>query len=574
MRRLVEEIKQGRDYESTKLLNHEITISFPTETGLPLFSSYKAPIVMSIRADAKVKSNSGSQESSSKSLAASGKARIVVGMKVQERLGFVVPFENQEYVTGLDKNVQVHLPIQSEVEWDNSQKEVRVKVQVQPLEGSDEVKVLQFKTQPFTAKHDITNLEPLSKDQNTHILHKNKATKLSVELNDQNKGKRVEFTFERLMNEDNNQNAEKKMQNALESAQKMARSIASMVSPQPEETEFEKYSLKVTPRSDMSLEVRVSMDSLITENNNSQESSDSSLKAKAPRLEKDLGKRERKQKLLKEAAKNINSAEANAIDISVQYSEKVAMSLTAAIARSNVDEKSRVLVHAAANVKNGRDAEVSAALEMKAPNTLSLDYEETLKANPKREFDAEIRYGQRSAEGEESNSKKIKIQGKAKQTESRKTEVRQSRDAQECSKEESRNGNKMSAACERANQRAATIDAGEMTITFENESAVKTMLLSAIDAVEPFAQQLAQVSKNRQEKEEKNRIRVSMQRYGEKEVDITVKTPEAKYQSKVSLDSKKRNNENERENNGKEDSENRMSTSSKFQNDIYTNFVR
>lgn len=572
LKRMVDEMKQGKSYEKTKLLNHEITISFPTETGLPFYSTYKTPTVMSVRGEAKVRADSESQSSVPKSVTASGETRVVLGMKVQERFGFVVPFENQEYIVGLDKNLQVHLPIRSEVEFDKNKKEIRIRLQ--PRKDAQEVKVLQYRTQPFTSKHDITSLEPVSSDKNTNTIHQEKARKSSLELNDQNQKQRVQFNWERRTNDpkQENESNDKRRQNAMESAQKMARSIASMFSPESTETEYEKYSVKVNPQNDMSMEIRVSTDSLKAESNQSGESDDGSPNAKAPHLERGLGERERKQKLMKEASKKINAAEANAVDISVQLGTETepVVSITAAMAKSNVDEKSRVLVYAATNMKNDKDHHLSAAVESKTPNTLSMDFEETLKANTPREFDAEIHFGKRTEDNDENSENKIKIQGKAKQTENRKNEIRQSRDAQECSKEKSRTGNKMSPACERANQRAASVNIGEMTITLENESRLKPLLLRAVDAVESLARDSdrVEVSKDREDKEEKNKVKVSFETSSDdEEVDVTVKTPEAKYQFndiKMSSGSKKRNHENDRDSEGKEDSENDSSTKSKY----------
>lgn len=566
-------MKKGADFDDTKWSNYEVTMSFPTETGLPLTFQLKAPMIMSVSGQSKAKTESESDNKSSipRSATASAKIRFVYGMKLQKRLSFVTPFESQEYIAGIDRDIQVHVPVRSEMEFDKEKKEVRVKFQ--PNEDAKEFKVLQYKTQPFTSKHDILSLQPVSNDKSTHTINKSKSTSSQLEMSDKSNQQKLQFKWERQNEQESkkNENREDKRRNEMEAATSLAQSIASLYIPTASpKQEYEKYSIKVTPSSDTSAEMKVSYDSSTSEsNNNSDDSESSSPNAKATHVEKNSNERERKQKLLREASKNINSAKADAVDFSLQLNGPTQSSLTvtAAIGRSNVDKKSRALFIASVKNQDGQDRHLSAAIESKAPNVESLDFEETLKANTRREIDAEIHFGKGNDENNESDTSKIKIQGKLKQTEERKNEVRESRDAQECKKQENRNDNKLTSACRKANERAASVNAGELSITVESDSNWKEMLMSAIDSVEGLSQNHAEVQKDRKEKEEKNKIKIEFETSrNDEKVDVTVKTPEGKVEfHNIKLGRKSaENNVNEQEKKDKRHNESRMSPNSEY----------
>ncbi|XP_011500236.1 PREDICTED: vitellogenin-like [Ceratosolen solmsi marchali] len=555
LKQMEEAMKEGRSFNETKLSNYEVTMSFPMETGWPLTFTLQIPTVMSVNGKLKTKSenDSGNQSPIPKSATISGKMRFIYAMKIQKRLSFVVPFESQEYTVGVDRNLQIHLPVRSEIEFDRKKQEAVLRLQ--PIGDEQEYKVLQYKTQPFTSKHDILSLQPVQTDRNTHTIHKDRATSSQIEFNDKHNQQRLQFHWERQPSRSNDNQANENRhlrEKAMDAANKLARSMAILYNPnEPEKSEYEKYSVKVASKSDISAEMRISYDSLTSENSNKADDSDSwSPKAKVPNLESNLNEQERKHKLLKEAAKNINFANAKAVDISLEVTGGVQTSATVTVAASssNIDEKSRFLVVASAKTNEGKDYYLSAGFEARSPNTDSLDYEESLKANTPRELDGEIQYGKGSDRNNEQSQNKIRIQGKAKLSEERKKEIRLSRDAQFCSKQESQNGNKMSKSCQKVNQRASTVDKGELTIKFEKESTAKEMAMSVLDTVESISQNVITVEKDRQDKEDKNEIKVAFEMLSkDRKMDVTVKTPEGKLRLKKIYNIQNNDNDEELE---------------------------
>ncbi|TKV25255.1 DUF1943 domain-containing protein, partial [Campylobacter jejuni] len=560
LREMAESMKKGLDFEETRLSGYEVTISFPMETGYPFTFTLKVPTMVSVNAQSKLRTDSElSNNEIPNSATVSGKARLVYGLKVQKRLGFVIPFEHQEYIAGLDKNIQLYVPLQSEVAFDKSKNEARFKLQ--PHEDEKEYKVLQFKSQPFTAKHDILSLQPVSTDQNTHTVNKERASPLSFELNDQSGKQRVQFTWVSQNDNQNDDSRNNKERNAIVAATDLASSVASLYYPiSSEKASYEKYSIKLTPSSDMNVEVKASYDSLITENKESESSENWSPNAKAPHLSQSLSQGERKEKLLSEVAKNINSAKAKSVDVSLKLNAGIqaSVALTAAVSFSNVDQKSRALVFASAKDQDGQNYHFSAGYEAKNPDVDTLDFEETLKANTRREFDAELHYGKGSGDSSDDFKDIIRIQGEAKQSEERKNQIRQSREAEECNREHNKSGNKMTLACQQANKRASSVDSGEITITFENRSPLKQWGMGLVDNAEMVSQDYAKVQKNREDKHDSNKIKIGFQMSPrDDKMDITLKTPEGKIEI-LNIDTMV---DNSQQNLGSQRSQNDMQTS-------------
>ncbi|XP_058799328.1 vitellogenin-like [Phymastichus coffea] len=486
---LYSQLRNGKSYESTRLNNYEVTISFPTETGFPFQFNLRTPSVAHIEGYSKLTNEELDNESfSPKLVTLNGKLKLLFGMEVQKRLGFVTPFEHQEYIVGVDRNMQIHVPIRGEVHFDKQKCETRVTIQ--PNEDIPEFKFLQYKTQPFTSKHDILNMEPVKKDQNTHIIHKDRTTQSQMLFSDMNNKEAVKFNWERQTwnSQEENQRRENKQHNDRVAIHKLSQSLMEMsYGKQQSDAEYEKYSVKLSPSTDMKVEMKLSYDHLITENNNEIEDYESWVpEAKAPRLDKSLNDAERKQKLMREAAKDINSAKAGALNLNLKISGGLQASLdvTAAGAFSNNDPKSRAMLYALVT-KGNHEYYLSIGMEGKVPNVKSMDYEQTLKNNKPKEFKAVLYLGQLN-DGNGASVMKLKIQGKAKQTEERKSAIRQSRDAQECKKEENQSGNKLGNSCQEANKRAQYVNFGELTLKLEDNDKLSEAILNSLTDAEQY----------------------------------------------------------------------------------------
>lgn len=76
--------------------------------------------------------------------------------QAQAKLGFVTPFSNQQDIAGIDKNIQINVPVCVTLDIDNTNSKVQMKVQ--PLQPHKEQNIFEFSTTPYTSKHSIKDL--------------------------------------------------------------------------------------------------------------------------------------------------------------------------------------------------------------------------------------------------------------------------------------------------------------------------------------------------------------------------------------------------------------------------------
>ncbi|XP_058799329.1 vitellogenin-like [Phymastichus coffea] len=522
LRRLQKDLTKGVNYDKTSMLNSIVTMSFPTETGYPLTFDLKVPRISKVigQCQAQIETDHENQSTEPKSVTITAKVSLTHGIKVQKRLSFVTPFENQQYIAGVDKSVQFHLPIEAEVEYNNKKKEFRLKIQ--PNNEEPNFKLVQTKIEPFTSKHDILDLKPVSTDKNTLVIEKENSPPLFVFSEDNKQS--VQFHWKRPENilVTSETSALKEAIRDM-AASNMARAVTSIyITSTKENTEYQSYWVKLSPSNNLSVEMKISYDHLFKDQDSFNEENEKP-KGRAPRLEKNMNEVERKQKLLRDASRSINFAKADALDVSFKLNGELHTSanFTIAAAKSNVDGKTRTLVYAAAKVPNKDEYFLSARFESNSPNFKTMYYEETLKAITQHELDGQIKYGRRD---NESSADIFYLNGKVRQTEERKDQIRQSRQAQECSKEANRSGNTLTAACQKANERASMFDAGDFIIAYENGSLVDTISMNAMNHagyVSPMG-----IVINRYKKGEKSKVKIGFKvSPNDESVDFSITTP-------------------------------------------------
>lgn len=520
----------GVNFDETSITNNEIAMSFPTETGYPLTFTLNSPQIFKVIGQSKAQFEADQENMSPvpKSATLNAKVHMIHGMKIQKRLSFVTPFEHQEYVGGVDKNMQLHLPMKTEIKYNKDKREAHLKIE--PNNEESQFKIVQIKTEPFTSKHDILSLKPVSVDENTRIISKDLTPPLQIEGN----GDKQIWQFNWEMAENmfiSGNESPLKGQMAMLGVNKMVRSVTSMFTLNPlEDTEYQKYSVRLSPDSHMSLEMKISYDSSVKDSTNEDSSNDDDkkLRGKAPKLDANMSENERKQKLLREVAKNINAAESSVVDVSVRINGDLPASatFTAAAANSNVDEKARTLVYAIVEAPMSEGYFVSVGVEKRSPNFMTMDYEETLKANTEHELDGEIKFGKKN---DEESAETVNLNGKAKQTEEHKNMVRQSPEAHECMKEVARSGNKLTEACQKSNERAAKINAGDFEITFEDGSQMKDLTMGMLGRAQLMTLGRIRSQFNKHEKNDNNKIKFTFEvSPNEDTFDFSMQTPVGK----------------------------------------------
>ncbi|XP_065165027.1 vitellogenin-like [Atheta coriaria] len=461
LRQVEDMLREGEDFHYTKYINrNDVAISFPTEMALPFVYTLDAPTLLhfqgKIRATAEPKMSNGQAIRMPETITAHAEIRALVSARLQAKIGFVTPFDHQQYIAGYDKNVQINLPIKSQYEIDL--KTQQVQAQFQPIEQDKNVQVFHYSSWPYTAKHDILSLEPVAQGPHTKIIYAEQQPQSQF---NQLVGKQTGMAFRVQYI------SEQKFADSMWAYEQLQRhngdAIAFLLAPLYDET-IQHTKAEVTYDAQESSARKVQM-RLGYESEYQQEqghgNAEVSQFAQLPRESK-----ARQQQFAKIASAGIASSTARVVDLSVEFDghNKAEYVATAAIASSPVDEKARALFYYKKHAAQ-QSYEVAFSAKAHIPNTNGLDYQYALQFDPTTTAQAELAFGQ-----DLQSATKVQLHAKLQKSETRKQYLKNSERAQECH-EEMKQGNKQLPACANMTAEANLLDRVNVHVQVEHLSA-------------------------------------------------------------------------------------------------------
>ncbi|XP_076672909.1 vitellogenin [Andrena cerasifolii] len=439
-------LKNGGYVNLNKLMSYEITVSFPTETGLPFVYTFKEPILY------KISGNSQLQFDRDLNVNAKADVRLLYSKKIQGRVGFVAPFDNQHFVAGIDMNFQAFAPVRLALDINRVKSNVQLKVW--PLKGAEKAKLIHYSVVPYTSSHNILNMRPLLTEKSTQKVEIDEVQSQSTVL-----PMRDIATFKLDIESDKsndkflNLNSENGWMN--------------FVSPwSVDNDKYRKADLFMNLEKEQKEPITFSVfyDSMIAKpgSENSEEWTPTA-RAVAP-SNNDVNSEERRNQFMEEAIKGIRSAESDVVELQLQvpgeYQSRSA--LTLAWSSSNVENKGRLLAHWLIQMPK-KDIKLEMCAASQAASNLNpiLRYDQVSQSEPKTEFDIDVRYGKSCSESDQ-----INIKGQAVQSDNMKEKIRGSKLVKAC-KEQMKQGNKIVQACQNAADLAATTDVLEFSMDTE-----------------------------------------------------------------------------------------------------------
>lgn len=436
--------KNMRYFNLNKLMSYDVTLSFPTETGLPFICTFRLPILYKLSGLGQMQMNSGI------SMNIKSDIRAVYSEKIQGRIGFVTPYDHQHYIAGVDANFQVYAPLRLALDVNQAKKNVQLKVL--PLKGEQKTRLIHYSVIPYTSTHNILNLRPLLLEKNTH-----KVLPQEIQSKTESLPAKLAPAFQL------NLEAEK----TNEEFWKLNK--GDILSPWLlENDQYRQADLYCNMQQDSQkpLVLNVAYDSMTAQAGaeNSQQWTPTT-QAIEP-SDKQGNSQERRQQLMKEAMKGIKLAKSYVMDIQVQIpSERPAENtLTVAWSTSNVENKVRTLAHCQINMpEQTLKYEVCAATQASSNVNPLLSYEETIKSKPKVDFDVDVRYGETC-----SSNQKINVKGQLTQSNQMKDKIKHARLVMAC-QEEMQQGNKNLQTCQDAANLARTMDEIEVSLDIQSE---------------------------------------------------------------------------------------------------------
>lgn len=461
LKELSSTLKKGEEFNHTKFYNsYEMIISFPTEMGLPFVYTLDTPTLVSLHGEVKVITHpqivsSNEEIQTPETVNVTADIRAVVYTKTQAKLGFVTPFEHQHYVAGYDKQVQLNLPLRVQVDIDVENQQVEI--EMEPLDDQSE-EVFHYSTRPYTAKHDILNLKPISRIATSNIVHVREPM-----IYEHTFGKKLGMAFH-LKAKTEQKFADFK---SLYESYQRHEGWSYLMAPLMEDSlVYTNFSLQYVDELSHADSVNFQMGWNQTHFAGQRDGSDpefQELYKKASDLEETD---ERQEFFMKKAAVGINNADASVYDMSIQFrgKEQHQYNATFAVATSSVDKKSRVLFYYNKDASNEKDHELCFYAQNKIPNTNALDFVYALKFDPTSTSQMKFAYGENCQTGA-----KVDIKAKWEQSEERQRYL-QSRPMAKLCFEQMKHGDKQLYACRNMTARANFLDQYSFDIKYENMS--------------------------------------------------------------------------------------------------------
>ncbi|XP_031845188.2 vitellogenin [Nomia melanderi] len=438
--------KHGGYINLNKLMSYEVTLSFPTETGLPFVYMFKAPTLYKMSGQSQM--NFGLDMSVNAKL----DTRIVFSKKIQGRIGFLAPFEHQHFIAGVDMNLQAYAPIRLSADVNPVKGSMRVKLW--PLKGEEHARLLHYSVVPFTASHDIFSQRPLLTEKTTHrIIGKMNSQKTFALPSKDIDSFRLEM--EGCENDEEFWDWNKiDMENLL-------------TFPWTDATdEFRSLNLVMRLQGEQKEPLILTV-SKKERNEKPEEQQPWIPKAKAVvPTTTESNSEERREQFLKEVGKGIKAARSTVVDVELQIPGELESrnAFTAAWSESNADNKQKILLFWKINIPSEEfKYEVCSAINSVEPDNTIPSYEMAMKTLPKEEIDMDIRFGVNCADGEQ-----INVKGQAVQSAEMRKEIEKSAVAKTC-EEQMMQGNKVLRDCQTAAALAKIWDELHLSLNIDSE---------------------------------------------------------------------------------------------------------
>lgn len=470
VRRAAKALAHGHQFNATKWFNQEqITIAFPLASGLPFLFTYKTPTLMRAGGEIRLQSTPDLAQGNDdevrvpKTIDASAEIDVLYATQTDARVGFLTLFDHQRYVAGVQKKIQVHLPMRLKLKVDLQNDQASA--QVEALNQKDDITLFHASSWPYTQRRHIQAAYDNSKESETKIISTNQIREFDQRFGQTSTGLVIHV----------NAKYEKEFIDAARVMEYLARNdIVSLVMYTQAMESNEYYNVKVELDNQRSQAQQVK----INLNFNSHQSyEDSEDKAKHPKdtsnpknyahpQNTDADSKQRLEQFTRNAGAGINNAKVNAVDASVSFQSKNGKTAqyiaTVAYGDSKSNNQQRLLVFASANPAKESKGQMCLHADSNMPNVPQLNFKNALEQNENGQMRVELDFGDKCKDNQH-----ITIKAKMSQSEERKKHVQNSEVGRQC-REEMKEGNFQMPACQNATQQANVYDQYFITAEHEN----------------------------------------------------------------------------------------------------------
>ncbi|CAG9759825.1 unnamed protein product [Ceutorhynchus assimilis] len=385
-----ENLKNGKHFNYVKFMQHkEMSLSFPTEMGIPFVYSYELPMLTKfqgkLKAVATPKISRNNKLQKPEQISAQIEASVTISGKAQSHLSFVTPFDHEIYMAGYDRNLLVHVPISAKVEIDAKNNEAKIEFEVR--EAGQESRIAHFGSYPYTSRSNIMTIKPVSQRPNTQLIKESLNQHRAFDILFGKKETGLAF---RAWGHHPQQSA---------SLVQLAQTIQSEGFLNAWDQLWDKDAMQYTEVNIAFIPKKSTVRKIALRTRYDQDYK------RQPEIKKEQDflklnelasktePKQRQQEFMKHVGSGIKSAQLASADISIEVDgeKQHQYVLGLAYAKSNADPSSRVLAY----YKN-KDQDKQACIEVQAhiPNTNGLDLTESLKTEPTAKYNVRVQHGQ------------------------------------------------------------------------------------------------------------------------------------------------------------------------------------
>nr|WFV29669.1 vitellogenin [Ophraella communa] len=453
LREWEQELKNGKEINMYKLRTEEKAIAFPTALGLPFLFTHDQPMLIKAQGKFKLSAQPSIIENGKMNVpdqvdVRADDIKLTVSSKLQSRLSFTIPFHHEQYIAGFDKHVQFNIPVQAQMQVD--MKEMNANVEFE-INANQDVPLWHYSTVPYITKRGLTDFGPISKSQYTKVIKQYDLQSYEANFGKQSTG--MDFHVKVLHSR---RFLDTLTMSRILTQQGLWDAIKSIWD--DNSIQYSEYDVTFRPESSENHKaiIRVSYENVYKSRAESSSNSEWI-------LNENIEPAQRQEELIRKISSDIKNVQTVSLDATVEFEgqKKIKYVLTGAVAKSNVDPKSRAIV----SYKRRGDVhphEFHVEVNSYIPNTNSLDLDFTLQNEPMTNNEVKIKFGY----SKESLSR-IDAQFNHRRSSERKHYLKQLPAYKQC-KNEMKVGNNQLPACANITQDANLLDYVSVKVNYEN----------------------------------------------------------------------------------------------------------
>jgi hypothetical protein len=473
LQRAAKELSSGHQFDYSKMYNQEVVeIGFPLASGLPFTFVHRTPALVRTGGDLRLTTNPPEFNFDGKGLPTqvtlSGTWDSIFASQIDAQVGFTTVFDQQRYSAGIQKKLQVRLPVRMNINLDLVKSQVSA--EFENMDTKDAT-LLHMSSWPYTerrsleacidldAEHD-TKLVSVDEEKNMHARIGEKSTGFVLDINA--KYEKEPISIEKIWEHIQIGNWDE-----------LATAFAELQS-------CEHWKLEILTNQQSSSAQKVKLQVQLEK----KESFEDEDKLQHPRnTQKTMPWQNQDLLKLRQELNKLggswNNAEITGTQVQIKFvdasgNSKTKFQSNILVGNSKVSHDWRCIVNTNVDAMKYKK-EMNLRAYIQAPNVPELNLNDALKSQDEAKWKIELEFG----DAEEPNKAKITMKRKAEQSDERRQEVERSEDAEECRKQ-MKAGNFLQEECRNAIHQASIYDRYTYTIDYDNISSKQKELANKI----------------------------------------------------------------------------------------------